>query len=46
MLHGAISNDDFFIIIFFFGGSHIVIRGQFNKTFTSVASVLESENNS
>ena len=45
MLHGTISNDDFFIIIFF-GGPHIVIRGQFNKTFTSVANVLESENNS
>ena len=45
MLHGAISNDGFFIIIFF-GGPHIVIRGQFNKTFTSVANVLESENNS
>ena len=46
MLHGAISNDGFFIIIFWGGGRHIVIRGQFNKTFTSVAKVLESENNS
>ena len=28
------------------GRPHIVIWSQFNKTFTSVANVLESENNS